>query len=133
MMDPFSAPVLRYVVDEDSRGVLWRAIRRHNGSSSLLLDARRVGDEPDLPLGTEDPQILTWAERENRVVVSADRKTLVGHLAAHLKAGHHSPGLFIVLPGARASSVVWFLMAAAYASEPGEWRDRVSSFGKRGI
>ena len=84
-----------------------------------------MGDETDLPLGTKDREMLAWAERENRIVVSADRKTMAGHLAAHLSAGRHSPGVFIVLPGAKAENVVWFLMAAAYASEPHEWRDRV--------
>jgi hypothetical protein len=124
-MDPFSAPVLRYIPDEDSRGVLWRAIRRHNRSTTLPLDVTRVGDEPDLPLSVSDPQILLWAERENRILISADRKTMVAHLSAHLSAGRHSPGLFIVLPGAKAENVIWFLVAAAYASEPDEWHDQV--------
>jgi hypothetical protein len=124
-MDPFSAPILRYVVDEDSRGILWRALQRHNHSTVLPLDVTRVGDQPGLPLGVQDPDILLWAELENRIVVSADRKTMIGHHTAHLEAGRHSAGLFIILPGAKAPNVVEFLMVAAYASEPQEWQDRV--------
>ena len=124
-MTSFFAPVLRFVVDEDSRGILWRALRLHNRSTSLPLDVTRVGDEPDLPLGLQDPEILLWAERENRIIVSADRKTMTAHLASHLKAGHHLPGLFIILPTAKTLAVVEFLVTAAYASEPDEWLDQV--------
>src|SRR5262249_33503352 len=53
---------LRYVLDEDLRGVLWRAIQRHNRTDPKPIDAVRVGDLPDLPLGTPDPDILAWAD-----------------------------------------------------------------------
>jgi hypothetical protein len=124
-MDSFPAPVLRFVVDEDSRGILWRALRVHNRSTTLPLDVTRVGDEPDLPLGLEDPQVLLWAERENRIVVSADRRTMAAYLASHLKAGHHLPGLFIILPSAKTRAVVEFLVTAAYASTSEEWLDQI--------
>src|SRR5215208_5557470 len=115
-MDPFLASVLRFVVDEDSRGILWRALLVHNRSTNFPLDVTRVGDEPDLPLGLQDPDVLLWAERKSRVLVSADRNTMTAHLVSHLKAGHHSPGLFIILPSAKARAVVEFLVVAAYAS-----------------
>ncbi len=54
---------LRFLLDEHLRGPLWHAIQRHNLSSSDSLDVVRVGDPADLPLGSDDPTILAWAER----------------------------------------------------------------------
>jgi hypothetical protein len=47
------------------------------------------------------------------------------HFLDHLASGRHSPGVFVVRPFRSYSEVVDFLVLAAYASEPDEWRDRV--------
>ena len=117
---------VRFLLDEHLRGQHWRAIGHHNWSSpALTVDAVRVGDPPDLPLGSEDPQILLWCEREDRILVSADASTMPAHLQAHLAAGRHCPGVFMLLPHATLTSMVSFLWLAAHASEPEEWRDRI--------
>jgi len=46
---------LRYLLDENQRGVLWHVIQRHNARGIDPIDTVRVGDTPDLPLGTDDP------------------------------------------------------------------------------
>jgi hypothetical protein len=84
--------VLRFLLDEHLRGVLWLAIIRHNAQGGLPIDAVRVGDPPDLPLGSSDPEILRWAEREGRILLTQDVHTMPGFLAQHLQAGNHSPG-----------------------------------------
>jgi len=76
---------LRFVLDEIQRGLLWRAVIRHNQAGVCPLDVVRVGDLPDLPLGSADPDILLWCEREDRILVSFDKATLAGHLANHLQ------------------------------------------------
>jgi hypothetical protein len=63
---------LRYLFDENVRGGLWSAVIRHNSSSSEPFDVERVGDPVDLPLASEDPDILRWAEREGFVLVTFD-------------------------------------------------------------
>ena len=90
--------VLRYLLDEHLRGPLRRAIQWHNSRGSYPLDVVRVGDFADLGLGTTDPAILVWAEREERILVSHNRNSLARHLADHLRPGppvprnlHHSP------------------------------------------
>src|SRR5713226_1813233 len=88
--------VLSYLLDENLRGPLWRALQQHNARGQPHVDVVRVGDHPDLPLGSLDSEILPWAEREGRILVSFDRDTLAGHLEAHLQAGHHSPGIFTI-------------------------------------
>jgi hypothetical protein len=86
--------VLRFLLDEHLRGVLWLAILRHNAQGGLPIDATRVGDPPDLPLGSSDPDILLWAQREDRILITQDVHTMPGFLAGHLQSGQHSPGVF---------------------------------------
>jgi len=116
---------LRYVLDEHLRGPLWRAIQWHNSSGVYPLDVVRVGDPADLPLGTDDPGLLLWAEREQRILVNHDLDTMPTHLADHLAAGRHSPGVFMIRPDSTLPQILSFLRNAAYASDPDEWQDRI--------
>jgi hypothetical protein len=120
---------LRYLLDESLRGPLWQAIRRHNLTSGFPIDVIRVGDPPELPLGSSDPELLLWAEHEQRILVSADKGTLISHLTAHLAAKHHCPGIFILLSRASLRDAVSYLTLASYASEQSEWIDRVQYLG----
>ncbi|HEV3143702.1 MAG TPA: DUF5615 family PIN-like protein [Gemmataceae bacterium] len=97
---------LNFLLDENQRGLFWRAVQRHNRSGSDLLDVARVGDLDDLPLGASDAEILLWAEREGRILVTFDKATMATHLANHLQAGRHSPGIFM-LRRASQSLLLW--------------------------
>ncbi len=114
---------IRFLVDEQLRGQLWHALARHNLLGAYPLDVVRVGDPADLPLGTTDPDLLVWAEREGRTLVSADRRTILSHFEDHLRAGRHSPGLFLLRPLSSLPQIIDFLVAVAYASEASEWAD----------
>jgi hypothetical protein len=116
---------LRFVLDENQRGPLWRAIVRHNQVGIDPINIVRVGDSPDLPLGATDSDVLQWSEREHRILITFDSSTMADHLAGHLQAGHHSPGVFMLRRGSRLSDVVSFLALATYASESWEWSDRI--------
>src|SRR5438270_13512762 len=116
---------LTFVLDEHLRGPLWAAIRRHNAHGVCVIDAVRVGDPPGLPLGTLDPDLLLWAEREGRVLVTRDWNTMPAYLAAHLQSGHHSPGVFILRRKIPLPQLVFALALAAYALDPAELRDQV--------
>ena len=105
--------------------MLWRAIQRHNSAGVEILDVVRVGDPSDLPLASRDPEILIWAEREQRILISRDTGTLFGHLADHLKAGKHSPGIFMVRRRCLLPQVVAFLVEAAYRSDATTWENRI--------
>lgn len=117
---------LRFVLDEHLRGFLWNAIQRHNARGFYPIDATRVGDPADLPLGSTDPGILIWAERERRVLVSCDEATLFTHLQRHLADRRFSPGVFVIRSSATLNEVVDFLAAATHASDATEWNDRAS-------
>jgi len=89
------------------------------------VDVVRVGDSIDLPLATTDLDILRWAERAGRIVVTLDKSTFPVHLAHHLNAGGHSPGVFTITGRVPIPTIVDFLVVAAYASDPEEWRDSI--------
>lgn len=116
---------VRFVLDENIRGLLWRAIQLHNLRGGYPIDAEQVGDPPDLPLGSSDPDILLWAERESRIVVTNDRDTMPGFLTQHLQAGHHSPGVFLVDVSASTVALVAFLALAAHAGRADDFVDQV--------
>jgi hypothetical protein len=116
---------LRYVFDEHLRGELWKAIQFHNGRAPDPIDVVRVGDPPDLPLSSKDPDILAWAELHQRVLVSRDKRTMVADLAAHLQRGRGSPGLFIIRRGADLAPVLAFVIYAASAGDEDQWRDQI--------
>src|SRR5262245_45590944 len=117
---------LRFVLDEHLRGgALWQAVRQHNAAGVDVIDMTRVGDPADLPTGTTDPDLLLWAEREDRILVSLDKRTLAAHLAAHLQAGHHSPGVLLLRPASTTAQVLVALVLIAHAGDPVNYRDRI--------
>lgn len=117
---------LAFVLDEHLRGPLWQAILSHNLQSSNILDAVHVGDPPDLPLGVGDAEVLTWAEEQNRILVTEDRHTMVRHLRDHLAAGKHSPGVIICRSNRRIRTLVDCLELVAYGGKPGDFADIVT-------
>lgn len=116
---------LAFLLDENLRGDLWELIQVHNQSGGLPIDAERVGDPADLPLGSKDPAILIWAEANGRIVLSRDFRTMPRHFNDHLAAGRHSPGVALVRRSATLHEIVSYLEVAAHAAEPYEFADAV--------
>jgi len=117
---------LRFVLDEHLRGgALWQAVQQHNAAGVDVLDVTRVGDPADLPVGIGDPDLLRWAERADRILLSLDKRTLPVHLAAHLQAGGHSPGVLILRRGSTTAQVLFALLLITQAGDPVNFRDRL--------
>jgi hypothetical protein len=117
---------LRFLLDEQIRRTVWTTTVRHNLLGEDLLDVVRVGSAGAPPFGTPDPDLLLWAESERRIILSEDKSTFPGHLADHLIAGHHSPGLMILRRRVYLSDLIEFLCLATYASDPREWEGRIT-------
>ena len=118
--------MLRFLLDEHLRGPLWSAILRHNARGGLPIDAARVGDAPDLPLGSDDPAILLWAEREARILVTEDVHTMPGHLTQHLQSGHRSPGVFVLSAGCSIKEMLHCLELVAHAGDAGDYEETIT-------
>lgn len=117
---------LAFLLDEHLRGPLWNAIERHNLISTDRIDAVRVGDVIDLPLGIDDTGLLRWAQREERLLVTEDKHTMPSQLRELLREGGHSPGVLIVRAGSSWSEVVDCLVLVAHAGLVVEFRDAVT-------
>jgi hypothetical protein len=117
--------MLRFLLDEHLRGPLWLALVRHNAQGGLPIDGMRVGDAPDLPLGSADAAILLWAEREGRILLTEDVHTMPGHLARHLQSGRHSPGVLVISTGFSIREVVSYLQLVAHAGTSSDYEDTI--------
>jgi hypothetical protein len=117
--------VLTFTLDEHFRGLLAKAIRRHNViGRGLPIDIVCVGDLPDLPLRTQDPDLLIWGENNGRLLVTEDKGTMPTHFHVHLAAGRHSPGVLIVRPGTTMPALISALEVIAHAGEVADFWDQ---------
>jgi predicted nuclease of predicted toxin-antitoxin system len=73
----------------------------------------------------DDPTLLGWAARENRILISRDIKTIPDFANARVAAGHAMPGVFVLAPTVSMSTAIDDLAAVAGASEAKEWVNRV--------
>ena len=115
-----------FLVDENARGPLWKAILARNRGPEPI-DAVRVGDPPGtpiIPLGSPDAFVLAQANFQGRILVSFDRDTLPNELNVHLRLVGSSPGVFLIRPGFGVVDVVEHLWIVAALTTPDEWRDR---------
>ncbi len=118
---------IAFVLDENIRGKpFWHAICQHNLGALPLIDATRVGDPADLPLGSLDSEILAWAERADRIILTEDAATLPAELAAHIRSGRTSPGVFLIRPGATVVAVLHWLELVEADDQPDQWCDQIT-------
>ena len=84
----------RFLLDEHIDRVIQRQLRRIDPRIDVLV----VGDAFAPPAGTQDPELLIWAEEHTYLLVTEDRATIPNHLADHFAAGRHTAGLFWIRP-----------------------------------
>ena len=83
---------IRYLLDEN----VDHALRRRLLGLAPQMEILCIG-EPGAPdLGTPDPEILSWLERTGYILVTNNRRTMPGHVRAHLQAGRHLPGVLVL-------------------------------------
>lgn len=111
--------MIRFLVDENyNNDILRGVIRRAAG-----LDAQRA---QDVGLkGASDPDVLEWAAREGRVMLTHDVATLVPLAHDRVLRGLLMPGVVVSAQIAPIAPVVEDLVLLAECGEPGDCRDRV--------
>ena len=112
---------LRFLVDE----CVSRDLVTHLRSAEPAMDLLVVG-EPGAPRkGTLDPQLLLVAKGLQRAFISADRSTMMRHLAEHYRAGHRSYGLILLRGGFSVARYAADLHLIWFATTADEWLNRV--------
>ena len=84
--------MVRYLMDENVPHAIGDQLLRREPA----IEVSSVGDDASPPIGTSDPAILIWIEQHEAYLVSRNRRTMPSHLADHLAAGHHVPGIFLI-------------------------------------
>lgn len=82
--------MLKLVSDENFDGDILRGLFRRRPD----LDVVRVQDVG--LMAALDPDILTWAAAEGRILLTHDRDTIPNFAYERAKAGQHMPGVFLV-------------------------------------
>lgn len=112
--------MLRLATDADFNGRVYRALLRELPE----LDIVRV---QDAGLRTaEDPDVLAWAAAEGRILMTHDRRTMVGAAYQRVIAGLPMPGVFVIRDRPnQIGQMVEEVLLPVLCSEQDEWRDRV--------
>ncbi|MBD2773586.1 DUF5615 family PIN-like protein [Iningainema tapete] len=84
-----------------------------------------VGDPDAPPKGTLDPEILCWCEEKDFILVTRNRRSMPVHLAAHLAANRHIPGILVLRRKATIGQVINDLVLIAAVSKDDDYRDRI--------
>lgn len=70
--------------------------------------------------GVPDPDVLALAAREQRILVTHDRRTMPGHFADFILQ-HPSPGVFIIAQSVSVRTAIEELLLIWMNSESEEW------------
>lgn len=111
--------MLRVLVDHDFNEPIARGLVARLPAMDLLR-ARDVG----LSRAT-DPNLLLWAATQNRVTLSHDENTLVGHAYQRVAQGLPMPGVLIVHQHTPIGRAIEELSVAVYCLEPEDLKDAV--------
>jgi hypothetical protein len=111
--------MLKFLSDEDFNGHVLQALLSRDPS----LDVVRA---QDVGLGsTPDPNVLEWAARAGRVVLTRDRGTVAGRAYDRVRAGLSMPGVVVTRDSLPVPVQVQDILIVANCSLPGELDDQV--------
>lgn len=112
--------VLEYPLpaDNDLKLAIVKGVRRREPSIDFMSSQEAGLDE------ISDTAVLDRAHAGNRVLVSHDRRTMIGHFRDRLLSGNSSPGLLIVSQGAATGDVVEAIVYVWTLFDPNDLRNQ---------
>lgn len=110
------APLL---VDENLNQRILRGLKRRFPALDYVLVQETEVFQQD------DPQVLDWAARHGRVIVTHDVNTMIRHAYARLEAGQPLPGLLIIPKDLAIGRAIEELAIVLACSRPEEFPNRV--------
>lgn len=111
--------MLRFAADENFNNDIVRGLRRRKPN----LDIVRV-QEAGLS-GAVDTDVLEWAAREGRVLLTHDVSTMTRYAYERVEAGLAMPGVLQVSRDDSLTLVIEDILLIAECSIDGEWEDQV--------
>ncbi len=111
--------MLRLIADENLKGAIVRGLLVREPE----LDLVRV---QDVGLsGIDDQDILEWAAREGRVVLTQDIRTMPKYAYERIVAGQPMQGVFVIGHSASVRQAIEDILLLARCSLEGEWESQV--------
>lgn len=111
--------MLRYLADENFNGNIVRGLLRRRATLNLVR-VQDVGLE-----GANDPRVLDWAARNNRIVLTHDRATMAAFAYARVESQLPMPGVFILNDRLSLRQAIDELLFIDTFSEQEEWSNLV--------
>ena len=111
--------MLKLAVDENFNGRILRGLRR----SLPEIDVIRLQDTE--LAGAEDPEVLSWAADERRVLLTHDVSTMTGFALERVVNGESMPGPVEVPVDLAIGAAIDDIILLVTASRTGEWEGRV--------
>jgi hypothetical protein len=110
--------VKQLLLDEHVPRYFRNQLRRRDPAPTVW----RIGDEGAPSKGTLDPALLEWCEVHDFLLVTNNRSSMPVHLADHLAAGRHVPGILVLNLEAPIGLTLEHLWVVACASREDEFR-----------
>lgn len=107
--------MLRLLCDENFNGDILRGLLLRRAG----LDLVRVQDAG--LEGAEDPDVLTWAAEQNRILLTHDRATMPDFAYSRVVAGISMPGVFVLSDRLPVRQAIDELLLIDACSEQAEW------------
>ena len=110
--------MLRLLIHHDFNERILRGVRLRVEVDAVLARAVGLAHKPD-------PELLSWAGAENRILVSHDLQTMPRFAIARVRGGESMPGLILVPQELRIGKAIEELTMIALCSGQTEWRDMI--------
>lgn len=111
--------MIRFAADENFNNAILRGLLRQNPDIDII----RV---QDVGLsGANDPDILEWSAREDRILLTHDVSTMTRYAYERVRAGKPMPGIFEVGRSTSIGKAIADLLLIAEYSDGSEWEEQV--------
>lgn len=111
--------MLKFAADENFNNNIVRGLLRRSPN----LDIVRI---QDVGLsGADDPTVLEWTAREERILLTHDVTTITRYAYERIKAGQRMPGVFEVDTFASIGQVIEDILLLTELSFEGEWESKI--------
>lgn len=111
--------MLRRAADENLNDHIVRGLRRRNPE----LDIVRVRDAG--LSGAEDIQVVEWATREGRLLLTHDVSTMASEVEELIRSGARPAGLLVIGRSVPVSVAIEDILLLAACSVEGEWEGQI--------
>jgi hypothetical protein len=112
--------MFRLLVDENFDHDIVRGLRLLSLSDIDLISVGEAG-----LTGAEDPDVLTWAAGQARILLTHDRKTIPKYAYERINKGSLMPGVFVVPQVLPIGTAIEDLALIFKCSRPHEWQNIV--------